>query len=402
MVYTLLISACFLFSIFDVFIIKDKKKRIYLMIVLIIIYTFILGRRGFLAWDWVHYYPNFINIASLKEFFIKRGFGLSNPYEFGYMLWLSFCKTIFNNNYDAYVLFTTFLDIILLSILFLMYSPYPIFSIFIFLIFGGFVFQLDLMRNIKALILFLFSLNYINKKKYFKAFLLVILSLCIHRTSLIYLFLILSRFLEKEVKKKYLLIIFFIGIFVYIFGDDFLKDILKGILSILNTLDIDILRGIQNKLNVYLNLSVGMMNKGVIKIGLIEKIITFFIIYFNYEKIKTSYMGRIFLNLYIIYTIIFFYTNGVEVFHDRMELLFIPSYWIIYSIILNSYTRNKKILIYIFISTLFFAKYINYHKRTLSLDLYEYNTLIKDDKNYNKKYKLLENTTELINNRGKK
>lgn len=401
MIYTLLISICFLFSIFDIFIIKSKKKKIYLMIVFIIIYTFILGRRGFLAWDWVHYYPNFINISSLKEFFIKREFGLNDPYEFGYMLWLSFCKTIFNNNYDVYVLFTTFLDIILLSILFFMYSPYPIFSIFVFLIFGGFGFQLDLMRNIKALILFLFSLNYINKKKYFKAFLLVILSLCIHRTSLIYLFLILSKFLEKEIKKKYLLIIFFIGIFVYIFGDDFLKDILKGILNILNILDIDVLKGIQNKLNIYLNSSFGI-KKGIIKIGLIEKIITFFIIYFNYEKIKINYMGRIFLNLYIAYIIIFFYTNGVEVFHDRMELLFISSYWIIYSIVLNSYPKNKKIFLFLFISMIFFAKYINYYKNTLCLELYKYNTSTKNVSNYSQKYKLLKNTTEFIDNRSKK
>lgn len=379
MQYHILITSILALSVFDIFIFKTKKNKIVLAVFSIIIYSYFLGRRGFVASDWIHYFPTFISSLNLEEALYFKRLNFIAEYEIGYKVLLTFFKSL-TTNYDIYIFLTTFLDISFLVIIFFYYSPYPIFSIFIFLIFSGLNLQLDLMRNIKAMIIFLYSLKYLTNKEYFKVYFFNIIAFTIHRTSFLYI--ILISFLQKKIyKKKYLiLILFFIGVCFYFFSNNFFYEMFEIIFEILKKLNISLLSGIQNKLNAYM-LQIEHMSPGIIKIGLIEKIITFFVFYFNRKKINETKIERIFFNLYLACIFSYLYTNSISVLHDRLEILFIPSYWILYPIFLKKCKKNK-LIIFVILITIFLGKYFNFYNKTLSSELYKYNNLEKNEYNY--------------------
>ena len=139
---------------------------------------------------------------------------------------------IFFINWHSYLFFTTLVDIICLLIIFYRYSPYPVFSILLFLGFGGMQLQLDLMRNFKAMLLFLFSIEYLISKKNMKYFLINVISSSLHRSCLVYL--MIGYFLKKNFYKykKIILSFFIIGIIFFMFSDDILYETLKIIRDI--------------------------------------------------------------------------------------------------------------------------------------------------------------------------
>ena len=134
MVFSGLIFVLYILSIFDVFIIKKKNGMILLVILL---YTYVFARRGFISSDWIHYFPSFLSANNLFKF-LETGVlnKLNFDYEIGYKFILVIFKTL-TSNYDIYIFITTFLDILLLMYILKNLSPYPILSLFIFLIFKG-------------------------------------------------------------------------------------------------------------------------------------------------------------------------------------------------------------------------------------------------------------------------
>lgn len=388
MEYNILINIFIILSFFDIFIIKDKKKKFLIIILVLLIYLFFFGFRGFIAYDWKVYYPNFIDTIPLSKFFQIDQIKLNNDYkgfEIGFQIWVSFLK-IFFSNWNTYLFFTTFIDISCLLIIFWRYSPYPIFSILLFLGFNGFQLQLDLMRNIKSILLFLFSIEYLQKNKYLKYFILNFLGVTFHMTSLV--FIIIGYFLKKNFckYKKLILFFFIVGIFFLIFSDEILYKILQFILQFSESIS----SKISYKLEFYLNS--GFSNKRKLGIGFIERIITFLLFYINREKILKNKYGNIFFNIYLLYIFTFLYGSGVKIIFERIGLLFICSYWIIYPILLKNMLRTNKILIFTFIIIICLLKTIisfqyNYHK---TKKLYNYKNILWIKEDYNKSVKIFE------------
>ena len=385
MEYNLLVGILLLFSILDVFVLKNKK--IVLVILVIILYQFFFGLRGFIAWDWHHYYPRFLTSIGIFEVIKNGNFifntGTSVSYEIGYQVWMSLFKSL-TNNYHIYLFLTTLIDILAISYILFKYSPYPVFSILLFLGFGGLQIQLDLMRNIKGILLFLISLDYLSENKKIKYFLINILALSFHRTSLLYFPLIL--FLKKKVYKhgKMILFIFGIGIIILLFSEDLLFIALKKTRDILENININILFGIKKKITGYLLTS--YVNSAELGLGFFEKIGTFLLFYKYRKKINSYKYGTIFFNLYLLYIFSYLYGSGVRVIFERCGLLFIPSYWILYSIVLKSMKGYKKLMAFVIIS-LFIILKINKQVNfgTKAKELYQYKNIIFVDESYEEK-----------------
>ena len=68
MAYNILMLFFIMLSFSNVFIIKQKKNKFLILILVFLGYLFFFGLRGFTAWDWVHYYPNYqSSINFLKQ-----------------------------------------------------------------------------------------------------------------------------------------------------------------------------------------------------------------------------------------------------------------------------------------------------------------------------------------------
>ena len=67
------------------------------------------------------------------------------------------------------------------------------------------------------------------------------------------------------------------------------------------------------------------------------------------KKINKDKYGKIFFNIFLLYIISYLYGSGVRIIFERLGLLFICSYWIVYPILLKKYFKIKKnINIYFF------------------------------------------------------
>lgn len=389
MAYNFLMLIFSMLSIFDIFIIKNKKRKIFILIIMLIIYLYFFGLRGFIAFDWQEYYPNFLNINSLNDYLESGILNNGNKqFEKGFEIWLSVLK-IFFTNWSFYIFFTTFIDIICLLIIFYVFSPYPIFSIFLFLGFNGLQIQLDLMRNIKAILIFLYSLRYLINNKKTIYIILNVIGVYFHRSSLI--FLMLGYFFRKKFYryKKSLLTLFVLGIIFLLFSNRILYEILNFIKDLSLKSNINLIKQIYFKLDYYLNSTLHSSTRGL-GLGFIEKIFTF-ILFYNYrEKINKDKVGIIFFNIYLCYIYTYLYGSGVRIIFERLGLLFICSYWVLYPILLKNFLGIKKMLIFIFLIcfciiriNLIYILDISLYKR------YKYRNILWNSETYTEKIKKL-------------
>lgn len=395
MAYNILLIYFVILSCFDIFIITHKKNKFLILVLAFLGYLFFFGFRGFIAWDWSHYYPRWLGSVNIFEA-IENDFRFNIDkyltYEKGYQIWMSVLKVFFSN-WNIYLFFTTLIDTICLLTIFYKYSPYPIFSMFLFLGFGGIQLQLDLMRNMKAILIFLFSIEFLIKNKKIKNKIMVIMSSFLHFTSLIYL--IILPFLKKNLckYKKILLFIFLFGIIFLIFSDSILYEILKLIKEFFNNFENNIFNRINRKLYFYLNNDFASAKE--LSLGFIERILTFLLFYIYREKISKDKYGTIFFNIFLLYMISYLYGSGVRIIFERLGLLFVCSYWIVYPILLKNISKLKKILIFSFL-ILFCTLKINksYVFNVKARELYKYQNILWNKETYEEKYKIYKKVFE--------
>lgn len=403
MAYNILMLFFIMLSFFDVFIIKQKKNKFLILILAFWGYLFFFGLRGFMAWDWSHYYPNWLNSINFFEA-VKNNFifnlDIELEYEKGYQIWMSILK-IFFINWHSYLFFTTLVDIICLLIIFYRYSPYPVFSILLFLGFGGMQLQLDLMRNFKAMLLFLFSIEYLISKKNMKYFLINVISSSLHRSCLVYL--MIGYFLKKNFYKykKIILSFFIIGIIFFMFSDDILYETLKIIRDIFISFRCNIFNKIINKLNIYLN-SDYASPRGI-GLGFLERIFSFSLFYRYRKEINKTRYEKIFFNIFLFYIFSYLYGSGVRIIFDRLGLLFICSYWVLYPILLKKISNIKKIVIFIFLISFCSLKINSFYVLNLKeKELCEYKNILWNKESYEEKYKIFKNVMKRYDMKSKR
>ena len=300
-------------------------------------FVFFFGLRGFVFSDWYMYYNLFEKMPTLwdgglnsvlsgdfEEFFATDVSTGKTGIEMGFIYSTFLFKSIIPN-YFVWVCFSVFIDMLLLDIFIRRYSPYYVLSVILFITFGGLIIECNLMRNIKAILLFLISLKYLEERKLIPYILLNLIGVLFHSSAIV--FFPLYFFLNKKFPTWLMWTIFILGNTITLLHISYLQPMMLAFADLIGGR-----LGVQIKLYFaidFFNQSYG------ISIGYVERVLTFLLlIFFQKNLIAQNAKYRMFINGYILYFFIFFFFSEIMVAVERLSLLFAFSYWILYPALL--------------------------------------------------------------------
>lgn len=312
---------------------KGKSDNPIQIIVFILLLIFI-GLRGFVYSDWIAYYQVFEYLPTLWS---SNQINFSDAmFEPGFLFFSILIKSIYPD-YHFFIFINALIDLSILCLLFRKYSKYFVLSVLLFLVVNGLDMEFNLLRNSKAIILFLLSLRYLQQKRLVPYLLLNILGMTFHVSALI--FIPLYFVLNREIPKIFIWLIFVAGNLIFLLKIKWISSLLP-IISLLNSAIIS------GKSEIYMDSA----NAYGLSIGYLERILTFviFTLFYNKYTEKNS-MNKIFYNIYLFYFIFMFYFSEIEVFAGRLSQLFIFSYWFLYPNLYNVLLTVKKKMLFMYL-----------------------------------------------------
>jgi hypothetical protein len=304
-----------------------------------------IGFRGAINSDWASYYDIYQKVPSLFDTLrIVYFFEQFPNMEKGY-LWLNIIFKTISVNYFSFQFFLFVINfaIICYTCSFYIGKEYlPGLLIFYFL-FGGIGIESNLLRNSKAIMLFIISIRFIEEKRIIPFLLLNGLGYLFHASSLIYI--PLFFFISCRFNRVFIFSVFIVGIIILFFSINWIKDVINSLLPLF---------GFENRLlflaEVYLNDAHYSSARGI-SIGTAERLVSFILV-FHREKyiIRHSRYMRIFVNLFYIQIFCYLYFSEFLVLADRFAVLFHFSYWYVFPLLYVTFKKEtKKIFMVCFI-----------------------------------------------------
>ena len=200
----------------DVFGQNERRKHILYVFSVVLLMGF-LGLRGFVGWDWWAYYPSYYNLPN--------GFS----YEIGYEIWTGiFYKT--GLSYEHFILLNSIVNIGIIAIVFKKYSKYPLLSLFLFLSIQGLSLEVDLLRNMKGILLFIISIQFIKTRKLIPFLILNLIGMTFHISSALYL--PMYFILNRKYSRKLILPLIILGNIYYILDMKIIIHILEYVATV--------------------------------------------------------------------------------------------------------------------------------------------------------------------------
>lgn len=349
---------------------KNERKKHMLFVFSIILLIGFLGLRGFIGWDWWAYYPSYNNLPG--------GFN----YEIGYEIWSNIFYKI-GLSYHHFTFINTVADILILAYVLKKYSKYPIFSMFLFLAVQGLSFEVDLLRNAKAVLLFIISIQFIKERKIIPFLILNILGMTFHISSIIYL--PMYFILNRNYSRKIILPLIILGNIYYIFDTKIFIHILEYMSSVLPA-------AVGGKITSYLSI---IPQNYKLPIGTLyfERLVTFIMVFFFLHKEKGSRekenpYSLIMENSFYIFYLIFLFTSEFFIASTRIGILFIYANWFLWGDIIEN-LRNTKIKVAVFLIAVLIGgnRIYNHFDFNGNKILYRYENIITDHKSYEEKMK---------------
>ena len=349
---------------------KNERKKHMLFVFSIILLIGFLGLRGFIGWDWWAYYPSYNNLPN--------GFN----YEIGYEIWSNIFYKI-GLSYHHFTFINTVADILILAYVLKKYSKYPIFSMFLFLAVQGLSFEVDLLRNAKAVLLFIISIQFIKERKIILFLILNILGMTFHISSIIYL--PMYFILNRNYSRKIVLPLIILGNIYYLFDTKLFIHILEYMSSVLPA-------AVGGKITSYLSI---IPQNYKLPIGTLyfERLVTFIMVFFflhkekNHREKENPY-SLIMENSFYIFYLIFLFTSEFFIASTRIGILFIYANWFLWGDIIEN-LRDTKIKIAVFLIAVLIGgnRIYNHFDFNGNKILYRYENIITDHKSYEEKMK---------------
>lgn len=326
-------------------------------------FLFFFGLRGFVYTDWTMYYSLFEKLPTIWEGGLKSV--LSTDFseafetdtstgqagvELGFIYFAVFLKSIIPD-YFAFVFVNSLIDVILLNVFLKRYSKYYALSFIMFLVFGGLGMEFNLLRNMKAILLFLISLRYIQEQRFLPFLFLNLIGFAFHSSALV--FIPFYFILNRKWPKWLIWSIFIVGNIIFIMHIQYMKPIALALADIF---------GGRMAVKVKLYFVSDLYNRPYgLGLGYIERTITFLIMIMSRKKlVEHSPSNVIFINSFLIYFIIYSFFAEIMIAVERLSLLFVFCYWILYPEILNmikeSINKLAVLIAMIFYSTLKLAQ----------------------------------------------
>lgn len=349
---------------------KNERKKHMLFVFSIILLIGFLGLRGFIGWDWWAYYPSYNNLPG--------GFN----YEIGYEIWSNIFYKM-GLSYHHFTFINTVVDILILAYVLKKYSKYPIFSMFLFLAVQGLSFEVDLLRNAKAVLLFIISIQFIKERKLIPFLILNILGMTFHMSSVIYL--PMYFILNRNYSRKIILPLIILGNIYYLFDTKLFIHILEYMSSVLPA-------AVGGKITSYLSI---IPQNYKLPIGTLyfERLVTFIMVFFFLHKEKGSrekenQYSLIMENSFYIFYLIFLFTSEFFIASTRIGILFIYANWFLWGDIIEN-LRNTKIKVAVFLIAVLIGgnRIYNHFDFNGNKILYRYENIITDHKSYEEKMK---------------
>lgn len=370
--YVLLTIFFLIIAIFQIGLKFDNKSLNILNSFVWILFIVFFGCRGFIGWDWHSYYPFYSNIKPIFQINLSKTY-----FDIGFVIYSSIIR-LFTKDYHLYIFISTLIDGILLHLFFKKYvtKNFYAFAFAIFIVMEGTIMEVNLMRNIKALLIFLLTLQYIENRNFIRFFIFNLIGLTFHWSSII--FFPLYFFLHKKLDLRIFICIFVVGNVIYLTQIEYIKPLILIISKHLGGTT-------QGKTEFYFNNSLFNQQYGI-TLGYLERIGTTFLIMFYYNKlIDRNKSNIIFINSFIIFFIFYFYFSEVSIIIARLGNLFIFSYWILWPQIIYISSKATKYVIFATLSFYIIAKL----DKTTNNILYKYDNIVyKDFQPYKKRLKV--------------
>jgi len=306
-------------------------------LICLIVLIFFIGFRGFIYSDYETYYafykscPSFFDgITKITGFLSSSMFAIGG-WEKGFIIYAMLCKTI-TQNYFFLQFISFIIDLCVLYYFFnsIVSKQYIILCMLFYLVFSGLTIEFNLLRNSKSIMLFLISLKYLEQRKPAKYFLMNIMGCMFHITSIFYMPL---YFFLKKMNKKLVLFVFILGNIIFLLQIRWCKPILLFLSNFVPG-------GIGLLLKRYVATKV-IANYGI-TIGYIERVFSFIMIYHFMNQLLKNKKNLIFINAFFIYQFIYLYFSEISILLERLALLFVFPYWVLYPQIYQSITKNSK------------------------------------------------------------
>ena len=299
-----------------------------------------IGMRGYLEADWLLYYPYFKQSPQFSDGLTRIvTFTLGSFYEPGYALLNIITKSIYNN-YLFLQFICSVLPLIVIDKFFKEYFKeyadecYFLAWIFFFC-FNGFVLEIIVLRSAMGLMCFFISMKYIEEKNFFKYFAWNLLGISFHIGSIIYI--PMYFIVNKRYKNATYVMCFVLGLSVFVLR----ISIMRNLLSVFAAIFTGRFQSVYQS-RVLVEDSIAALGYSI---GFFERIFTFFLVFYFFNKILNEDERMIiFWNMMMLYICTYLFCWDLYVFNERLPVLLSCSYWILYPKVYKNMSKQKKIV----------------------------------------------------------
>lgn len=347
-IYVITFLLFLLLGYFDLYVDLGRYKKNILYGTLFLLLVFQVGFRWETGTDWIPYKDNFDDTTSIEMVFL----GILNGFEIGY----GYCVYLVRSRTDDYSFFLIIHAIVFFALVFKAnrkLSPFPIVSLLIF-----YTLTIGVMgsnRQLIALAICLYSLQFVDAKKPIIFFILVVLASLFHTTAVIFT---VFYFLNRDFKKYQILLAILLA---FIIGKTSLPNLFfSGFGNLLGGTA-------ASKAEVYGEIEV---TAGLSLFGLIRRLIYFAIFLYNYDKLSQKFrMYKLLFNGFLFGLIFYFlFSSTLIILVNRGSLYFnVMESFLLASQLLLFTPKDRG---YVFVMLIMYSIYIFFQSISAYEDLF--------------------------------
>lgn len=312
---------------------KNKSSKAPANIAFVTMLIFI-GLRGHLHTDFINYYPFFEWLPTLFELDSYSFSNFEYLYEPGFIVYSSLCKTLIDN-YFVWVFINTLIDFLVFRNVFKRYCTSEILPFFFLIAFYGLTLEFNNFRNVKALDCFLLSIPFLLQKRFKPYLLLNLLGMSFHVSSIFYIF--LYPILNRQYSKSLIWTLIVLVNLMYL-GNIHLTSSIMDFLSGMVGTNLTAMEKLTNYAD--------MESSYKFSFGYFERTFIMVLCTLLYNRlIRQSVMNIWIYNCLFLYYFTHLFFSDVQIFSERLPLLFVFSYWLIYTNVFNLNFRLRPLIV---------------------------------------------------------
>lgn len=348
---------------------KEQKHRTWSTVICIIVTLIFWGFRGFIFYDWMSYYPGFLELDITHPFS-----GYVGTMEPGFALLMTMCKWLVND-FQFFVFLCTLINLSLLSNFILKHFDNFPFGMFLCTCIVGFFLFTDLMRNALSVFIFINAADYIYKRKPTQYFVLCLLALSFHYSSILYF--PLYFFAHKNINKWIYSGIFFGGCAIFALKIPIFSSLIELVISFIDA-------DAGNKAYIYLT---EVVNKSPgINFVFFEYVLTGSLTILYMKELREQRKeANVYINCLLLFMVMTFYLHEFVTMSFRLSLLFGCGYWIVWNDLIKcfKFENNRKLFIFFIFAYCFLRIYG--HTRNI---IASYNNILFDTETFQERKSL--------------